>query len=262
MTLDVEDMEKRRVMLIVSYDGTNYNGWAYQPADNVITIEGLLNDAIHAATGEDIKVIGASRTDAGVHAYGNIAVFDTCSSIPPDRFSFVINHLLPEDVRIVSSRQVPGDFHPRHCDTRKTYEYRFLNSKEEVPTKRLYTYHMNIPMDEKRMLEASAYFLGEHDFTSFCNVNSQAESHVRIIYDLHVTRIGDEVIISITGNGFLYNMVRIIAGTLMQVGIGKKEPKDMADIIQAKDRGKAGPTAPANGLFLIGYKYPDGTFEM
>lgn len=255
-------MSTKRVMLIVGYDGTNYNGWAYQPADNVVTIEGILNKAIHAATGEDIKVIGASRTDAGVHAYGNVAVFDTASTIPPDRFSYALNHLLPEDVRIVSSRQVPDEFHPRHVDTRKTYEYRFLNSREEIPTKRLYTYHMNIPMDENRMQEAGVYFLGEHDFTSFCNVNSQAESHVRTIYDVNVTRIGDEVIISITGNGFLYNMVRIIAGTLMQVGIGKKQPDEIPDMIAAQDRTVAGPTVPANGLFLMGYKYPDEALEL
>jgi len=249
--------DKRRIMLIVSYDGTGYSGWAFQ-SGTPNTVEGVLNRAIHGLTGEEITVIGASRTDAGVHAYGNVAVFDTNSTIPGDRFAYALNHILPEDVRIVESVEVALDFHPRHCNTEKTYEYRVLNSRMPVPTKRLYTYHFSMPLNEEKMQEAAEYLVGEHDFTSFCNVDSQAVSHVRTIKDIKVKRSGDEVIISVVGNGFLYNMVRIIAGTLLLVGRGKKEPIDVKKMLESKDRRAAGPTAPPEGLFLIKYKFVDG----
>lgn len=249
--------EKRRIMLVVSYDGTGYSGWALQ-SGTPNTVEGVLNRAIHGLTGEDIKVIGASRTDAGVHAYGNVAVFDTGSTIPGDRFSFALNHILPADVRIVESMEVAQEFHPRHCDAEKTYEYRILNTRMPVPVKRLYTYHFSMPLDAGKMQEAANYLVGEHDFTSFCNVESQATSHVRTIKDITVTRHGDEVIISVTGNGFLYNMVRIIAGTLILVGRGKKEPAEVGKMLESKDRKAAGPTAPPEGLFLIKYKFLNG----
>ncbi|MBP3784083.1 MAG: tRNA pseudouridine(38-40) synthase TruA [Butyrivibrio sp.] len=250
----------KRIMLTVSYDGTAYNGWALQKSTHN-TIEEMLNRAIHGLTGEEVQVIGASRTDAGVHAYGNVAVFDTKSTIPGDRFSFALNHILPEDIRVVESREVAPEFHPRHCNTEKTYEYRVLNTRTEVPTKRLYTYHFSMPLNEAVMQEAGQYLVGEHDFTSFCNVESQAASHVRTIKDVNVRREGDEVIISVTGNGFLYNMVRIIAGTLIQIGRGKGEPSDVQRMIEAKDRSAAGPTAPAQGLFLIKYVFVDGIPE-
>ena len=247
-------------MLTVSYDGTSYNCWALQKSTHN-TIEEMLNRAIHGLTGEEIQVIGASRTDAGVHAYGNVAVFDTDSRIPGDRFSFALNRLLPEDIRVVESREVASSFHPRHCNTEKTYEYRVLNSKMEVPTKRLYTYHFSMPLDEGRMQEAGEYLVGEHDFTSFCNVESQALSHVRTIKNVQARRSGDEVIITVTGNGFLYNMVRIIAGTLIQIGRGKGSPSDVEEMILKKDRSAAGPTAPAQGLFLMKYEFVDGIPE-
>ena len=158
--------EKRRVMLVVSYDGTAYNGWALQTSTHN-TIEEMLNRAIHGLTGEEVQVIGASRTDAGVHAYGNIAVFDTSSSIPGDKFSFALNHILPDDIRVVESRDVAADFHPRHCDTEKTYEYRVLNTRFEIPVKRHYSYHLSMPLDADVMQEAGQYLVGEHDFTSF-----------------------------------------------------------------------------------------------
>lgn len=250
----------KRVMLVVAYDGTAYNGWAFQTSTHN-TIEEMLNRAIHGLTGEEVRVIGASRTDSGVHAFGNIAVFDTQSSIPGDRFSFALNHILPADIRVVESKEVATSFHPRHCNTEKTYEYRVLNSKAEVPTKRLYTYHFNMPLDMDRMQQAGNYLVGEHDFTSFCNVESQAVSHVRTVKDVTVTRHGDEVIISVTGNGFLYNMVRIIAGTLLQIGRGKGKPSDIIGMLEGKDRALAGPTAPPQGLFLMEYRFVDGIPE-
>ena len=252
--IDMQD--SKRVMLTVAYDGSAYSGWALKKS-TPNTIEEMLNRAIHGLTGENVQVIGASRTDAGVHAYGNIAVFDTASSIPGDRFSFALNHILPADIRIVESGEVDPSFHPRHCTSEKTYEYRILNTRTEIPTERLYTYHFGMPLDEKLMHEAGQYLVGEHDFTSFCNVESQALSHVRTIKSVDVSRSGDHVTIRIVGNGFLYNMVRIIAGTLIQIGRGKGVPSDVQTMLEIKDRASAGPTAPACGLFLVMYRFPD-----
>ena len=162
---------------------------------------------------------------------------------------------MPTDIRVVESREVACDFHPRHCTSEKTYEYRILNTRTEVPTERLYTYHFSMPLDEELMHEAGQYLVGEHDFTSFCNVESQALSHVRTIKSVDVSRSGDHVTIRIVGNGFLYNMVRIIAGTLIQIGRGKGTPSDVVVMLEKKDRASAGPTAPACGLFLIGYVF-------
>ncbi|WP_026527226.1 tRNA pseudouridine(38-40) synthase TruA [Butyrivibrio sp. VCD2006] len=245
----------KNIMLTVAYDGSGYHGFAFQ--ENTKTIEGELKKAVDALTGEDTEIIGASRTDAGVHAYGNIVVFNTSSTIPPESFAPALNNKLPEDIRIMKSEEVPLGFHPRKCHSEKTYEYRILNVKTMVPTKRLYACHNSYPLDEKRMNEAAQYFVGEYDFSSFCAAGSQALTHVRRIVSAKVNRNGDEIVIRITGNGFLYNMVRIIAGTLMEIGRGKGEPSDVKAMIEAKDRASAGPTAPPQGLFLIKYEFQD-----
>ena len=243
----------KRVKLIVAYDGTNYHGWQVQ--DNGITIEEVLNRTISELVQEDIKVIGASRTDAGVHACGNVAVFDTESRIPGDKFSFALNQRLPEDIRIQESCEVDADFHPRYADTVKTYEYNILNRRFELPSKRLYAAFCYYPMDIERMNQAAAYLVGEHDFKSFCSAGAQVQTTVRTIYAVNVTKEDDMVHISITGNCFLYNMVRIIAGTLMQVGTGLMEPEQVKGILEARDRSKAGPTAVAKGLTLVEIRY-------
>ncbi|HAB88169.1 MULTISPECIES: tRNA pseudouridine(38-40) synthase TruA [unclassified Clostridium] len=243
----------KRVKLIVAYDGTNYHGWQVQ--DNGITIEEVLNRTISELVQEDIKVIGASRTDAGVHACGNVAVFDTESRIPGDKFSFALNQRLPEDIRIQESCEVDADFHPRYADTVKTYEYNILNRRFELPSKRLYAAFCYYPMDIERMNQAAAYLVGEHDFKSFCSAGAQVQTTVRTIYAVNVTKEDDMVHIRITGNGFLYNMVRIIAGTLMQVGTGLMEPEQVKGILEARDRSKAGPTAVAKGLTLVEIRY-------
>lgn len=243
----------KRVKLVVAYDGTNYHGWQVQ--DNGITIEEVLNRTISELVQEDIKVIGASRTDAGVHACGNVAVFDTESRIPGDKFSFALNQRLPEDIRIQESCEVDADFHPRYADTVKTYEYNILNRWFELPTKRLYAAFCYYPMDIERMNQAAAYLVGEHDFKSFCSAGAQVQTTVRTIYAVNVTKADDMVHIRITGNGFLYNMVRIIAGTLMQVGTGLMEPEQVKEILEARDRSKAGPTAVAKGLTLVEIRY-------
>lgn len=243
----------KRVMLTVAYDGTAYSG--YQVQENAPTIEGELNRCLGELLHEEIRVIGGSRTDAGVHALCNVAVFDTQARMPGEKMSYALNQRLPEDIRIRQAREVAEDFHPRHCASRKTYEYKILNSAFPVPTRRLYSYFTYVPLDTDRMQEAAVHLAGEHDFKSFCSAGSQAESTVRKIYDLNVIREGEEITIRVTGNGFLYNMVRIIAGTLMEAGRGVWEPDYVAEILQKKDRKAAGPTAPACGLCLVGYEF-------
>ena len=191
----------KRVKLVVAYDGTNYHGWQVQ--DNGIAIEEVLNRTISELVQEDIKVIGASRTDAGVHACGNVAVFDTESRIPGDKFSFALNQRLPEDIRIQESCEVDADFHPRYADTVKTYEYNILNRRFELPSKRLYAAFCYYPMDIERMNQAAAYLVGEHDFKSFCSAGAQVQTTVRTIYAVNVTKEDDMVHIRITGNGCL-----------------------------------------------------------
>ena len=248
----------RRIKLIVAYDGTEYSGWQIQPEAQ--TIEMCLDKAIHELTGENVHVTGASRTDAGVHAYGNVAVFDTESTIPGDRFTFALNRFLPDSIVIQDSWEVSVDFHPRHCNTRKTYEYRILNTAVPLPQKRNFTWHVTGSIDIDKMREAAAYIVGEHDFKSFCCVRTQAESTVRTIYSLEVLQEGSEIIIRIKGNGFLYNMVRIITGTLIQVGKGRFKPEYVKQMLEAKDRTVAGQTAPPQGLTLVGIEYVDNFF--
>lgn len=239
---------KRRICLTVAYDGTAYHG--FQVQKNGETIESELNRAISDLTGEEIQVIGASRTDAGVHALGNLVVFDTSFRILAEKFSYALNQRLPEDIRIRESKEVAADFHPRHYKSRKTYEYHILNAAFPNPLRRLYAYFTYTPMNVEKMRLAAAYLVGEHDFASFCSAGSQAETTVRTIYDLTVEKNGEEIMIRVTGSGFLYNMVRIIAGTLMEAGCGRMEPEMMREILKAKDRTAAGPTAPACGLVL------------
>ena len=243
----------KRVMLVVAYDGTNYHGWQVQP--NGVTIEGVLNQKLSELLGESITVIGASRTDSGVHSYGNVAVFDTETRIPAEKISYAVNQRLPEDIVVQSSKEVPFDFHPRHCDSRKTYEYRILNREFSMPTRRKDTYFTYRKLDVASMKAAAMYLVGEHDFKSFCATAAVVETTVRTIYEIQVTKQEDIITIRVTGGGFLYNMVRIIAGTLIQVGLGEIKPEDMPDILHACERTTAGPTAPAHGLTMIGIAY-------
>lgn len=246
-------MAQKRVRLIVAYDGTNYHGWQVQ--NNGITIESELNRCLSELLGEPIEVIGASRTDAGVHALGNVAVFDTSARIPAEKISYALNQRLPEDIRIQRSEEVPADWHPRHCDSRKTYEYRIYRGEFPLPTKRLYSLFTYYKLDVEKMQEAAAYFVGEHDFKSFCQVNAQVKTTVRTVTAVRVYEEGPDVIIQVTGNGFLYNMVRIMAGTLLEVGRGNRSPQEIPDMIAACNREAAGPTAPAHGLTLIKYEF-------
>lgn len=245
----------KRIKLIVAYDGTNYCGWQVQP--NAVTVEGVLNQALTELLREEIKVTGASRTDSGVHSLGNVAVFDTETRIPPEKIAVALNQRLPDDIVVQDSCQVADDFHPRHCNSKKTYEYRILNRKFPMPTRRLDTYFFYRPLDLERMQQAAAFLKGTHDFKSFCSTNSPVEDTVRTIYGLDVYREEDVITIRVQGSGFLYNMVRIIAGTLIQAGLGVIQPEDLPAMLEARDRGAAGPTAPACGLTMMGIEYLD-----
>ena len=243
----------KRVKMIVAYDGTNYSGWQFQ--NNAITIEQKLNEALYDLLGEEITVAGASRTDAGVHSQGNVCIFDTETRIPAEKIAFALNARLPEDIVVQESCEVDMDFHPRFSKSRKTYEYRVLNRKMPMPTLRRDTYFYHYDLDVEKMNQAAGYLVGEHDFKSFCSVHTQAETTVRTIYSCAVTKDGDVIKIRVTGNGFLYNMVRIIAGTLIEVGAGKRQPEEIMTMLEATDRQSAGPTAPAHGLTMIGLEY-------
>ncbi len=237
----------------MAYDGTNYCGWQYQ--NNGLTIEEVLNQALSELLGEKIAVIGASRTDAGVHALQNVAVFDTDNRMAADKICLALNQRLPDDIRALSSEETAPDWHPRKQNCTKTYEYRILNRKINLPTLRLYSYFCYFALDVEKMRQAASYLVGEHDFRSFCSRRGQAEETVRTIYSLDIEKDGDMITIRISGSGFLYNMVRIIAGTLMKVGMGIYPPEHVKEILEARDRKAAGPTAPAKGLTLIRLEY-------
>lgn len=244
----------RRIRIVVAYDGTDYCGWQIQP--NGITIEEILNREISKVTGEEIRIIGASRTDSGVHAMGNVAVFDTESTIPPERMAYALNRRLPEDIIVVSSDEVSPDWHPRYKVTvSKTYEYHIYNAPMPNPLKRRYSAFVSFSLDVEKMREGAAYLEGEHDFVSFCNVRTNVEDTVRTIENIRIFEQDSEIIIRITGNGFLYNMVRIIAGTLIRVGRGFYAPEKVKEILEAKERTEAGVTAPACGLVLVNIEY-------
>lgn len=243
----------KRVMLVVAYDGTNYCGWQIQA--NGITVQEELNRCLLKLLKEPIQTVGASRTDAGVHALGNVAVFDTAARMPAEKISYALNTYLPEDIRIQYSAEVAADFHPRYCESEKTYEYRILNRRFPLPTQRLYTYFYHYKLDVEKMREGASFLVGRHDFASFCGANAQVKSTVREVTGIDIEKKDDVITIQVRGRGFLYNMVRIIAGTLIEIGNKQYPPEKMGEILRACDRQQAGPTAPACGLTLKEIKF-------
>ena len=243
----------KNIKLVVAYDGTNYSGWQIQP--NAVTIEQVLDNAIKQLTKEDIHVTGASRTDAGVHAMGNVAVFKTNSTIPGRRWAYALNKYLPDDVVIQASWEVDENFHPRRCNTVKTYEYKILNTEFPFPKERNYSWHIPHSLDIENMNTAAQLLVGEHDFKSFCSNRRMKKSTVRTLEEIRIRKEGTKLIFVYTGNGFLYNMVRILTGTLLEVGIGERRPEDMIKILEAKNREAAGRTVPPEGLFLTRVEY-------
>ena len=243
----------KRIKLTVAYDGTDYCGWQVQP--NGMTVEEILNRELSALTGEEVKVIGASRTDAGVHAEGNVAVFDTETGIQAERIAYALNCRLPEDIVAVKSEEVPGDWHPRYQCSVKTYEYRILNREMPDPVCRRSTVHISYPLNLGDMRTAAGYLKGEHVFKSFCSPHTEVKETVRTVHSLEIEKEGDIITVRISGNGFLYNMVRIIVGTLINVGRGACPPEKVKEILVARDRRKAAATAPAKGLELKHIRY-------
>ncbi|SEG07704.1 tRNA pseudouridine38-40 synthase [Caloramator fervidus] len=238
----------RNIKLVIEYDGTRYCGWQRQK--NGISIQEVIEKAIEKLTKEQVELIGSSRTDAGVHARGQVANFYTNTTIPSDKICYALNSILPQDIAIIESCEVPMDFHSRYNSIGKKYSYTILNRRIASPLLRNFSAHVPQPLDFEAMVKASKYFLGEHDFSAFKSTGSSVKTSIRTIRKLDFTKDGDIIRFEIEANGFLYNMVRIIAGTLIEVGKGKIRAEDIPLIIKSKDRSKAGPTAPAQGLCL------------
>ena len=246
----------RTYKLTISYDGSRYQGWQRQATtDN--TIQYILEWSIGKLVGYRVHIDGSGRTDAGVHARGQVASVKLSKLYDTKELKDSLNRYLPEDIRIQLSEEVEPDFHPRYCDSEKTYEYRILNRKFPVPTERLYTYFYHYKLDVDKMKAATSYLIGQHDFASFCGAKAQVKTTIRTVTGIDVWRDGDIVIIRVTGTGFLYNMVRIIAGTLIEVGNGQYPPERVKTILEACNRETAGPTAPAQGLTLMGIEFFD-----
>ncbi len=239
----------KKILLTVAYDGTEYSGWQIQP--NAKTVEGTLRAAIEKLTGTVPETIGGSRTDAGVHALGNIVTFETDSPIPPERYSRALNSFLPQDIRVLHSCEKEMDFHPLRVPHKKRYEYRISEGEVVNPLRVRFVHHVYETLSVENMNRAAALFAGEHDFSSFCSAGAQVESKIRTVTACNVYLENDEIVIAVEGNGFLYNMIRILAGTLIEIGRGAMAPEQMKEILEAKNRSAAGPTAPPQGLTLI-----------
>ena len=244
---------QRRFVLVCEYDGTAYCGWQRQI--NGPSVQQVLEEALARLTGESVTVTGSSRTDAGVHALGLCAHFDSATRIPPDKLAFALNTMLPPDIRIRESSPAPEGFHARYSACGKVYRYAFFNSRHDCAIGRQYAAHVPLELDERLMHEEAQALCGTHDFAAFAASGSVATSTVRTIYRAQVTRSGETVALTVLGDGFLYNMVRIIAGTLMEVGTGKRAPGAIASAIATGDRLALGQTAPAKGLTLMRVLY-------
>lgn len=243
----------RNIKLTIEYDGKDFNGWQKQP--NKLNIQGEIEKAISNITKEEIELIGSGRTDAGVHALGQVANFKTNSNIPIEKLSLAINSQLKNSIIIKKAEEVEERFHSRYNAKHKTYRYIINNSKCGTAIYRNLEYCFPIKLDVEKMKKAAKYFEGEHDFKAFKSSGTSGKNSVRIIYKALVKQEGEKIIIELTGNGFLYNMVRIISGTLLDVGIGKINPEEISNIIELKDRQKAGKKLPAHGLYLVEVSY-------
>ena len=239
----------RNIKLIIEYDGTQYAGWQIQK--NALAIQEVIEGSIEKLTGEKVELIGASRTDAGVHAIGYTANFKTESSIPSGKFTEALNTKLPRDIVILSSEEVALNFHSRYDSKGKNYCYTVINRKQPIAIGRNYCYHMKFSLNVDSMKDACKYFLGTKDFSALKNMGSPTQTSIRTITNLKIDHQGDIIKIYCTADGFLYNMMRIITGVLLQVGTGRFRPEEVEAIILSKDRKRAGKSVPASGLCLI-----------
>ena len=245
-------------LLTLAYDGTNYCGFQVQP--NGRSVAQTFQDGLEAVLHSRPDIKGCSRTDAGVHALGFALNFHAETRIPPEKLPLAINQHLPPDIRVLCARVVPEEFHARYAAHTKTYLYRIHNHPIDSPFDEKYYTRVPRRLDVDAMQRAAEQFVGKHDFLALCAAGSSAAAHgdtVRTITDCHVTRKGDEIDIEVTADGYLYNMVRILAGTVLQAGLGKMNPAAVPALLQSRNRGQAGPTLPARGLFLWDVQYPD-----
>ena len=246
--------ESKRIKLTVSYDGTAYSGWQRQI--NAPSVQEMLEKALYSLTDDVIGVTGASRTDAGVHALGQVAHFDTRSRIPPEKFSYAINTHLPDDIRVVDSCLVPPDFHARYGARGKTYRYQIHNSPHASALYRHQRAHVVPLLDVELMHMAAQDVLGEHDFRAFAAAGSEAKTTIRDIWRADITRQDELIVLTVQGRSFLYNMVRILAGSLIYIGMGKLPPDALRRALDTGNRLDLGITAPARGLTLVEVMYP------
>ena len=246
----------KNIAMRIRYDGTNYHGW--QSQSNGVTVQSTIEKALSELTGSDVKVTGCSRTDAGVHANMFCCTLDTACPLRGDKLAAALNAHLPADVAVYGCREVPADFHPRYMAAGKRYVYRIWNAPARNPFWQGYALHRQRRLDERRMDEAAAAYCGTHDFTAFKASGGLAKTTVRTILSARVSAFPENLFyLEICGDGFLYNMVRIIAGTLIRVGGGEMAPDEIPQILGKKDRTAAGPTAPAHGLTMMGIEYED-----
>ena len=243
----------RNIKLTIEYDGKDFNGWQKQP--NKLNIQGTIEQAIKCITGEDVELNASGRTDAGVHALGQVANFKTNSKIPIEKFAIAINSRLKKSIVIKKAEEVDERFHSRLNCKKKTYRYIINNSEEGSAIYRNLETHIPQRLDVSKMEQAIKYFEGEHDFRAFKASGTSSKSSVRTIYEAKLYKIDEKIFIELTGNGFLYNMVRIIVGTLVDVGMGKIKPEDIPQIINEGKRENAGKTLPPNGLYLLNVMY-------
>lgn len=240
--------------MVIAYDGSRYNGWQKQ-GNTKDTIQGKLEKVLEKLEGREVEVIGAGRTDAGVHALGQVVNVKLESKINEEMLLQYLNQYLPEDIAVLSVKEVPMRFHSRLNATEKTYLYRIYRSEIPNPFIRKYTVTITEKLDIEKMRIAAEFLIGEHDFKSFCSLKKSKKSTIRTLYSITIEEIEKELRISVKGNGFLYHMVRIIIGTLLEVGTGKKKPEEIEQILEKGERQAAGKTAPAHGLFLKEVKY-------
>lgn len=246
----------RNIKLLLEYEGTNYHGWQKQKRLGQPTIQETLEQAIETLSRTRVRLHGSGRTDAGVHALGQVANFQTTSSLPPEAWAPAINHLLPDDIRVLSSREVPSDFHAQYSAIKKTYQYRLLYRKEPTALYRKYAWHIPTRLHLKNMRRSIVHLIGKHDFSAFRAAECSAQSSVRTITSAVIKKRGDFIDISLEADGFLQHMVRNIAGTLVESGRGRFSPEEVKRILLSKDRTLAGRTAPSHGLYLVSVVYP------
>ena len=248
----------KRILLTVEYDGSAYAGWQRQL--NGLAVQQVLEESLSMACGHPVTAVGSSRTDAGVHALMQMVHFDSSCTIPPDKFPFVLNNILPPDIRVQAAREVPSAFHARFLAAGKTYTYRILNTRHGSALRRNTWWHVPVPLDASAMREAVSFLPGVHDFAAFQAAGGTARTTVREISRTDLSVNGPELILTISGNAFLYNMVRIIAGTLVEAGLHKRNTDAFVRAFSSLNRLDLGMTAPACGLELTEVRYPEKAF--